>query len=88
MSSGSCLAIGTLAGCVPFLYCYNLVLRKETPALKKLTVQKVNQSGEFRERAEVGRFTSLGSFRQFFLKSTDQSFAKQWTREGLLSSKL
>lgn len=49
----------------------NSVLRKEPLALRKLTVQK-SQSGEFRERAEVGRFMSLGSFKHFFWKFTDQ----------------
>lgn len=49
----------------------NSVLRREPTALRKLTVQK-SQSGEFRERAEVGRFTSLGSFRYFFWKFTGQ----------------
>lgn len=62
MSSGSCLTISTLDRCVPFLYCYNLVLRKETPALRKLTVQKVNQGslGSVQKLADLRAWEVLG----------------------------
>lgn len=62
MSSGSCLAICTLAGCVPFLYHYNLVRRKETLTLTKLTAQKVNQesAGTMQKLADLRAWEVLG----------------------------